>query len=122
MRGDKVWNPRRPEVPVDKNGNWMAYPGWDQEGWEPVRPFYATMTIDGMESGRSAKRVILKDDNGRKYPMFVADLVKGIQKGTLEVATSLDGEGLVIAWWTASKRGANYGIAPTKDKTNAWSV
>lgn len=99
----------------------MAYPGWDQGGWEAVKPFYARMTIDGMETGRSAKRVILVDENGRKYPMFVADLVKGIQKGTFEVHTTLDGEGIIEAWWTASKRGSNYGIAATKDRTNLWS-
>lgn len=120
MRGEPTWNPRRPQVPVDANGNWLAYPDWKHTGWEPVRPFYARMTIDGMETGRSAKRVILKDEKGRKYPMFVADLVKGIQKGTFEVHTTLDGSGIIEAWWTASKRGANYGIQATNDTTDDW--
>ena len=116
----RPWNPRKPEVPVDRNGDWMAYPGYGQQSWEPVRPFHARMTIDGMESGRSAKRVILKDDKGRKYPMFVADLVKGIQMGTLEVHSGVDSPGTITAWWTASKRGANYGIASTNNLTTGW--
>ena len=121
----RPWNPDKPEVPVDKNGNWLAYPDYRQETWEPVRPFFAVMTIDGMETGRSAKRVILKDDKGKKYPMFVSDLIDGIKKGTFDVFSEIgggsDGEGgRISSWWTASKRGANYGIKATKQRTNLW--
>jgi hypothetical protein len=62
-----------------------------------------------MRTGRSSKVIILVDDMGKRYPMFVADLVKGIQEGTLEIAA-----GQITATWTASKRGANYGIRSTK--------
>lgn len=119
MRTAGTWNPRRPMVPVDKDGNWLAYPDFRTASWEAVRPFFAQLTIDGMETGRSAKRVIFKDANGKKYPMFVADLVKGIQKGTFAI-TPTDGGGVVSAWWTATKRGANYGIQATKDRTDDW--
>lgn len=107
------WNPRRPQVPVDKNGNWMAYPDWRFTGWETIhQPFYAVMEIDGMETGRSAKRVILKNvDTGQKYPMFVADLVGGIKEGAFIVTVGqLQSSGKISGWWTACKRGANYGI------------
>jgi hypothetical protein len=114
------WNPRRPQVPVDEHGNWLAYPDWRHKGWEPVRPFHAIMEIDGMETGRSAKRVILKDENGKKYPMFVSDLIKGIQMGTFQVSSNTDSPGRIEAWWTASKRGSNYGIQATNDTTDDW--
>lgn len=118
---ETAWSPRRPQVPVDDDGNWLAYPDWRCKTWEPVRPFYAQMTIAGMESGRSAKRVILKDAEGKTYPMFVADLVKGIQNGTFEVHTQLEGPGIIEAWWTAAKRGANYGIQATNNLTTEWT-
>jgi hypothetical protein len=115
MRYDKVWNPNLPEMPVDKDGNWLSYPDYGQVGWEAVhQPFFATLKIEGMESGRSAKRVILRDINTeKKYPMFVADLIKCIQSGAVSVLG--DGEnGYLTANWTGSKRGANYGIKAVK--------
>ena len=109
----RTWNPKLPEVPVDRDGNWISYPAnYNLGGWEVIhQPFFAVMTIDGMHVGRSAKNVILKDENGKTYPMFIADLVAGIQKGTLAVSSNNDGEpGTISAYWTGSKRGANYGI------------
>lgn len=113
----RPWNPAVPEVPVDNNGNWMDYPGYNQRGWLKIhQPFYATMTIDGMRTGRSSKKVILVDDKGVSYPMFVADLVKGIKNGSLEISTSENPKvgGMLTAWWTGSKMGANYGIRSVK--------
>jgi hypothetical protein len=109
-----VWNPKIPEVPVDKDGNWLNFPStWNGGGWEKVlQPFYAVMEIDGMRTGRSSKIVILKDvETGKTYPMFVSDLVDGIAKGNFEIrpATPTEG-GRIVAYWTGSKRGANYGI------------
>jgi len=103
------WNPKAPEVPVDIDGNWLSYPDYNHKGWLTVTPFHATLTVDSMRTGRSSKVIILTDDNDRRYPMFVADLVKGIQDGTLDVAA-----GALTATWTASKRGANYGIRSIK--------
>jgi hypothetical protein len=110
MRSDKVWNPKLPEMPVDDFGHWINYPTYGCK-WEVVhQPFWAVMKIDGMRTGRSSKIVILEDINTNKtYPMFVADLVKGIREGALDVK-SLAGEGYLTANWTGSKRGANYGI------------
>lgn len=112
MSSYKQWNPKLPEMPVDKDGNWVSYPVYNGQ-WEVVhQPFHAVMEIEGIHSGRSAKNVILKDvATGKTYPMFVVDLVNGIQKGTLNVTS--DGQGTpgnIIATWTGSKRGANYGI------------
>lgn len=109
-RYEPQWNPKKPKVPIDKDGNWLSYPGFDQESWEDVTPFWAVMRIDHMRTGRSSKVVILQDIETKKvYPMFVADLVKGIREGTMDVKGG-DGEGYLAALWTASKRGANYGI------------
>ena len=101
----KYWDAKNPEVPVDSSGNWMSYPYYGEQEWVRVEPFFAIMEIDGMRTGRSSKVVILKDDKDKYYPMFVADLVKGIRENTLTVRN-----GKLIANWTASKRGANYGI------------
>lgn len=105
------WNPNKPTMPVDQNGNWINYPGYGQHGWETVEyPFYAEFVIDGMQTGRSSKIVILKDiSSGKTYPMFVADLVKGVQRGDFTLEQRKDG-GRLIGYWTGSKRGANYGI------------
>lgn len=111
--GTPDWNPHIPEMPVDKDGNWLNFPGYGQTGWEKVyQPFHAVMEIDGMRTGRSSKIVVLKDRaTGKTYPMFVADLVKGIQTGAFEVTVGDDADvGRITAWWTGSKRGANYGI------------
>lgn len=109
---DPEWNPHQPQVPVDENGNWLSYPDYFCKGWTRVYPFHAVMVIDGMRTGRSSKVVVLKDTaTDKRYPMFVADLVKGVQQGTLGVSFD-EGEGVgkISAWWTASKKGANYGI------------
>jgi hypothetical protein len=101
------WNPKRPQMPVDKDGNWLNYPGYGHTAWETVEhPFYAEFEIDGIRTGRSSKIVVLKDRKTDKtYPMFVADLVKGIQHGHFTVAGAV-----ISGYWTGSKRGANYGI------------
>lgn len=107
----KTWNPHLPEVPVDNDGNWIPYPAYGQQKWETVhQPFPATMKIDRLHTGRSSRVVILVDvATNKNYPMFVADLVKIIQQGVVEIRSE-NGEGYLTAYWTASKRGANYGI------------
>lgn len=107
----RKWNPNTPEVPVDADGNWMSYPGYGQAGWALVgQPWADEFIIDHMETGRSSKIVILRSlHTERTYPMFVADLVKGIQQGLFDVE-----DGHLIGIWTASKRGANYGIKAVK--------
>lgn len=117
-RHEPEWNPRQPQMPVDADGNWISYPGYGQKGWETVhQPFHAVMEIDGMRTGRSSKVVVLRDINTDKsYPMFVADLVRGIQSGLLGVEfDDGSGTGKINAWWTGSKRGANYGIKAVRN-------
>lgn len=110
VNNNKTWNPDAPEVPVDKDGNWLNYPDWTTDSWVPVSPFYAELLVSHMESGRSSKTVVLKDiTNNKRYPMFVADFVKGIQEDLFAVSHDLDG-GKLNAYWTACKRGQNYGI------------
>lgn len=107
------WNAKLPQMPVDANGNWISYPGYNKAGWEAVhQPFYAIMEVDHMETGRSSKIVVLKDTKtGKTYPMFIGDLVKGLKNGDFDVqGGSENSPGLITAWWTGSKRGANYGI------------
>ena len=103
----RTWNPHLPEVPVDEKGNWLAYPTYEHKGWETIyQPFPATLEIVRMETGRSAKRIILRDvERNKTYPMFVADLLTSIQHGRIVVAG-----GRLTGYWTASKKGANYGI------------
>lgn len=114
MNYNPVWNAKKPVVPVDRDGNWLHYPNhWQMReggGCQPVEPFWATMRLAGMNSGRSAKYLTLENVETKvQYPMFISDLVKAIQNGAVEVKGS-DGEGYLSGNWTGSKRGANYGI------------
>jgi len=99
------------EAPFDGDGNMVSYPGaqWvtrngrfvnlPKDSMRPVEPFTATMQVIGMETGRSAKRLVLMDvDTGKTYPLFVADIV-AILKGVP-----------ITGVWSACKRGQNYGI------------
>lgn len=102
-------------APFDGDGNMVSYPNptWerytDADGrprtrrvpaeLTPVEPFHADMRVIGMETGRSAKRIVLQDSvTGKRYPLFVADIVKLLQDTTLS------------GTWEACKRGQNYGI------------
>jgi hypothetical protein len=108
--GNPVWDAKNPKVPVDQHGNWLSYPTYQHTHWETVQPFFAVLEMDGMQTGRSSKLFILKDvETGKEYPMFVADLMRGIQDKALRVH-----DGKLSAMWTASKRGANYGIKALK--------
>lgn len=100
-----AWNRHRPEVPFDKGGNMLHYPMYRDCTWDVLWPFDATMEVDGMMSGRSAKYLILKDvDTGKEYPMFVSDLIDFIQNGGIVK------DGRLTTKWMASKKGTNYGI------------
>jgi len=102
---NRVWNSARPAVPVDSKGNWLGYgQDWRVAGWrEILQPFYAVMTIEDIYSGRSAKGIVLSDENGTRYPMFIKDFVELAKNGTVS-------EGKIAGFWTGSKRGNNYGI------------
>jgi hypothetical protein len=97
------------EAPFDETGNMVSWPGpsyhnrYSAVQMREVPPFKATMKVVGMETGRSAKRVILEDqETGIRYPMFVADMVKLLE------------ETPVTATWGPAKRGQNYGLKHVK--------
>lgn len=87
------------------NSSNFAHPeyGRDYEEWRENLPFEATMTIDGMTSGYSAKHTLWRDEQGRTYPMFVADVVDLLREAHTY-------RGTVTAKWIVRKRGQNYGI------------
>ncbi|SHW94992.1 Uncharacterised protein [Mycobacteroides abscessus subsp. abscessus] len=82
----------------------VSYPGyWRSGGMKAVEPFEADMRVIGMETGRSAKRILLQDSKtGKTYPLFVADIVN-LLKDTVLSGT-----------WEACKRGQNYGVRKVK--------
>lgn len=100
-------------APFDQDGNLLHYvytsaytraPG-EASGldWRPVEPFTATLTIETMHSGRSAKYLEWRDPDGHRYPMFVADLLAMLREAVID-------HGTLTASWLVRKRGENYGI------------
>jgi len=61
------------------------------------------MRFVSMRSGRSAKYLIIEDEAGRSYPMFITDFLTAVQNFDII-------NGVMDAYWTGSKRGSNYGI------------
>lgn len=81
--------------------------GWNTEiTWvEAETLFHGTFTLDeGIHSGRSAKYVSWTDDQGRNFPMFVAELVKLVRLGVVEPG------GVCTGTFKVVKRGQNYGV------------
>lgn len=97
-------------APFDERGNLLH---WAREGtgygaaheWRPNVPFEADLTIAGMESGRSAKYVVLADEQGRRFTMFVTDLLDALR--TPEGVR--DGR-FGRRMWMVAKRGQNFGV------------
>lgn len=95
----------RPDIkmPFDLDGNLREYAGYGETEWRDNVPFEADMEIVGYERGRSAVRVIFRDEGLRKYPMFISDLVTLIQTSDI-----IDGK--VSGTWVGTKKGQNYGV------------
>lgn len=95
------------KAPFDSAGNLMHYPeSWREIEWRPNEPFHATLRVDDMRSGRSAKYLILRHPNSndeREYPMFVTDLISMLAQTTVTW-------GVVSGRWRVRKRGQNYGL------------
>lgn len=72
--------------------------------WKDMFEFDAVLSLDGMTRGRSAARFIWSDKEGRKYEMFMADMLGLVQSGAVIERGCCD------AKWTFTKKGANYGI------------
>lgn len=95
----------RPEIkmPFDLDGNLREYAGYGETEWRENVPFEAVLEVVGYERGRSAVRVIFRDEDLHKYPMFVSDLVEMLK-------TSMVIEGKVAGTWVGTKKGQNYGV------------
>ena len=84
---------------------------YTEPDWRPNVPFRATMILDSMRSGRSAKYVIWQQHEsdqrdeavGPYFPMFITDLLVVAEGG-------IGRGGIVIADWMIAKRGQNYGL------------
>jgi hypothetical protein len=96
------------EVPYDADGNLLHYASpWSRPEMRPNVPFRAVLQITGMESGRSAKYVMLADRDGHTYPMFVTDLLDLLARSGAGVKAGITGTEM----WIVRKRGQNYGVA-----------
>lgn len=98
------WNPHRPTVPVDKDGNFLSCPTYNST-WKEIVAFPARMRIVGHERGQSAFRFILENiETGARYSMFGGDMVSLLKENTIT-----NGETEEI-WWIPSKKGQNFGL------------
>lgn len=83
--------------------------------WRENEPFREFLTYHTWFKGRSAVRIIWKDDEGHTYPMFITDFDKLMHSGKVGTAYSNKGAertgASVFALWHVVKRGANYGLA-----------
>ena len=98
------------EVPYDQAGNLLHHhsdkPFGEAMVWRPNEPFHATLCVDQLRSGRSAKYFILTppgDSDGRQFPMFAADLLAMLKETTVAGGVTSDR-------WCVRKRGQNYGL------------
>ncbi|MEU4155226.1 hypothetical protein [Actinoplanes sp. NPDC026670] len=105
------------EVPYDERGNLLFYVerdgGYSYLEGDPYRVAYtmrpnvtfdATLTIDSMRTGQSAKYLIWRDTDGHHYPMFITDLTAMLPLVDVR-------RGVVSGTWIVRKKGQNYGIA-----------
>jgi hypothetical protein len=77
--------------------------------WRPNVPFEAKLQLEGYSRGRSAANFDVIDEHGRKYTIFLTDMLDILQK-----------HGIVKGWtekltWAFCKRGQNYGIRLHED-------
>ena len=106
-----------PELAPFRDGSLMEYPGRFKPGeinpekraspdeWRSNGPVEMTLTLETYERGRSAARFVWRDPEGRKYPMFMVDVLALMKTGQ-----GVQG-GVVTDRWIVIKRGTNYGIA-----------
>ncbi|WP_221328991.1 hypothetical protein [Actinoplanes sp. L3-i22] len=105
------------EVPYDERGNLLFYVEgprghsyldddvhWVAYTMRPNVAFDATLTLDSMRSGRSAKYLVWRDADGHHFPMFISDLTTMLPLVTVRL-------GVVSGTWIVRKKGQNFGIA-----------
>lgn len=98
------------EAPYDSRGNLMHYAetnrwgGWNGAAeWRANDPMELTITVDHVQSGRSAKYTVWTGANGTTYPMFISDLIEMLREVTMT-------EGQIHAMFWVRKRGQNFGL------------
>lgn len=110
------------QVPFDDEGNQLHYP-LHRWAYNPNHPdansggyyrqdpiikdnyeFMATMKFEDIQRGRSAAYFHLTDAQGKKYTMFMTDLLDLLKR-----ARRIE-SGEVTGKWTFCKRGANFGV------------
>lgn len=92
-------------IPFDKQGNQQhfasEYHGNTSE-WRENKPFTERVVVHGMESGRSAKYLVIRMmDSDKRGTMFVKDLVEALPYFV---------DGVLKGTFRFTKRGQNYGI------------
>lgn len=87
-----------------------AHPYQEGTGWEwrDVSPWASPMHLHSWSRGRSSVQFILRDPDGRQFPMFVIDTVDLLtRRGIVNAEVQMrDGD-----LWIVRKRGQNYGLA-----------
>jgi hypothetical protein len=100
---DKIYQGK---VPYHK-GELLSYPdSWlmkDGE-WRDNAPFTASMIVSGYGRGRSSAYFILKNEQGKSFPMFMTDMTDLIERTVIRCGV-ITGE-----TWVVTKRGQNYGV------------
>lgn len=72
--------------------------------WRDNEPWKDALQVTTIARGHSAARFVWESADGRKFPMFMIDMLATAQYG-------IGPTGLVSGEWIVVKRGANYGIA-----------
>lgn len=93
-------------IPFDKEGNQLSYAySWidGKVEWRNNYEFDATLTYSDYARGRSAVGILLCDEHGHQYSMFLSMLDE------LFISRGFEGRS-VTGRWTFVKRGENYSI------------
>lgn len=86
--------------------------GTDAHEWRPNEPFRATLTLSTDERASTGNHVVWRDSRGRRYPMFLSDLLTVLAYSTVS-------RKVTIGWWVVTKRNNHYGICPLRTTGNA---
>lgn len=109
-----TWAPRAPVVPLGPDGSLQHYPEsvwvngerhWPT--WTLWEPFAGGLRFEGFTRGRSAAYAVLNHEDGRSFPMMLADLEDFLQRGQIVRGRLTPPLGLL---WAVRKRGQNYGV------------
>jgi hypothetical protein len=100
------------KAPFYADGSLMHFVHRDSDvaEWRDNEPFHEMLTLDGAVRGMSAARLRWYAEGGRRFEMFLTDLVDMINR------TPNLYKGAISGWWMVSKRGRNYGIRLATDE------